>query len=156
MNLTKKGFTLIELLVVVAMIATILGALRTSVSAAQERARKQKALNDVKVVSQAILAYENYARSNKYELPELNDVEISGSSLDFLIGKGDSADSGGQIPAMLMAVLSSGSTLRDPWGTPYRIRIKKGPMININSGMGNLQTGYYLPNFHRLTEEERK
>ena len=54
-----RGFTLVELLVVIGMIAILIAALTTSMAAAQERARIQKATSDVKVISQAILAYEN-------------------------------------------------------------------------------------------------
>ena len=64
----KRGFTLVELLVVIAMIAILLAALSTSIAAAQERARIQKATSEVKIISQAILAAENYARGGKYEL----------------------------------------------------------------------------------------
>ena len=65
----KKAFTLIELLVVVAMIAIILGALTTSVSSARKRAQIQKATAEVKIISQAILAYENWDRGN--EMPSM-------------------------------------------------------------------------------------
>ena len=53
----KNGFTLVELLVVVGMLALLLAAMTTSVTAARHRARVQKATSDVKVISQTILAY---------------------------------------------------------------------------------------------------
>ena len=53
MTLTKRGFTLVELLVVIAMIAMLIAAMTTSLSAAQQRARIQKATSDVKVISLA-------------------------------------------------------------------------------------------------------
>lgn len=157
MTSSKKGFTLIELLVVIGMIATIMAALATSISGAQERARIQKATSDVKVISQAILAYENYARSGKYELKPVEKVDADASSLAFLIGKGENADSGGRIPALMMASLSAGGKLIDPWGSPYKVTIRKGDaQIKIESAAGTLQTGYFLPNFYRLSESERK
>lgn len=153
----KRGFTLIELLVVVAMIATILGAMTTSVTAAQQRARVQKATAEVKVVTQAILAYENFARGGKFELEPLNRADADESSIGFLLGKGGNADSGNKIPATLMAALSAGGKMRDPWGTPYKVTIRKGSAdVKISSATGALSTGYYLPNFYRLTEEERQ
>ncbi|MBQ3672077.1 MAG: prepilin-type N-terminal cleavage/methylation domain-containing protein [Kiritimatiellae bacterium] len=150
---SKRAFTLIELLVVVAMIAIIMGAMTTSVTASQQRARIQKATAEVNVISQAILAYENYAAN--HELEELNDVDADATSLGFLLGK-ESGETGDKIPALLMASLTSGGTMRDPWGQPYKIRIKRGNIQPQNSMSSLEKTGYYLPNFYRLSAEERK
>ena len=149
----KRGFTLVELLVVVGMIATSLAAMTTSVTAARERARVQKATSDVKVISQAILAYENWARSRNYELPTFESpVDADNQNLSFLLGK-EAADSGGKIPTMLMAQLRNGKML-DPWGHPYKVRIKAG---SVDAAQGvNLSTGYFLPNFFRLSQKERQ
>ncbi len=160
---SKKAFTLIELLVVLAMIGIIMAAMTTSVRAAQERARIQKALSDVKIVSQAILASENYAQGGEYRLkprggtsPEGGD-DADASTLKELIGQGGQAESGGKIPAMLMAALQGGGKMLDPWGTPYKIQIKEGsPDVKITSSTGSMQTGVALPNFYRLSAEERQ
>ena len=155
MTSNKKGFTLIELLVVVAMIAIIMGAMTTSVTASQQRARIQKASTEVKVISQAILAYENYSRGGSFELEELNDVDADSTSLGFLLGR-ETAESGGRI-TLLMASLASGGTMRDPWGTPYKVKIKAGNAdVRIDSANSTLNTGYWLPNYYRLSAEERK
>ena len=155
MTSNKKGFTLIELLVVVAMIAIIMGAMTTSVTASQQRARIQKASAEVKVISQAILAYENYSRGGSFELEELNDVDADASSLGFLLGR-ETAESGGRI-TLLMASLAAGGTMRDPWGTPYKVKIKAGNAdVRIDSANSTLNTGYWLPNYYRLSAEERK
>ena len=148
----KRGFTLIELLVVVGMIAIILGSMTTSVSAARERARVQKAVNDVKVISQATLAYENWAREKNYELPTFeSEVDADNQNLKFLLGD-EAAASGGKIPAMLMAQLQGGKMM-DPWGTPYKVTIREG---HVNAAQNvNLSTGFALPNFYRLSEGER-
>lgn len=155
MTSSKRAFTLIELLVVVGMIAVILGALTTSITASQERARIQKATAEVKVITQAILAYENYARTNNQDLPTLQNVDADANSLDFLIGHGQSAASGGQIPATLMASLSAGGKMRDPWGTPYKVVIRSDATIQINTPFNTLNTGYFLPNYYNLKAEER-
>ncbi len=148
---------MIELLVVVAMIAILIASLTTSVSAAQQRARIQKATNDVKVMSQAILAYENYSRGKNYKLEPMNRVDANKGSLGFLLGFGQSADSGGKVPVLLMSELRAGGDIRDPWGTPYKVTIKKGSAsVKIQSATGSLTTGYYLPNFYRLSPEERQ
>ena len=153
MTLNKRGFTLVELMVVVAMIAIIAGAFSTAVAGAQERAKIQKALSEVKVVSQAMLAYENY-----HELPlkEKESILDASSSLGFLLGQGGTAESGGKIPVLLQAALSSGGALLDPWGTPYRISIRPGNLSYVPGvATGSLTSGFFLPNAYRLGEGER-
>jgi len=163
MTLTKRGFTLVELLVVLAMIGIIMGALTTSVRAAQQRARIQKAMNDVKVLSQAILASENYSQGGKFELQPIGGsgptagADADTSTLRDVLGLGRSADSGGKVPVLIEAALQSGGKMLDPWGTPYKIQIKEGdPNVKITSSSGSMYTGYTLPNYYRLSEEERK
>ena len=104
MTSNKRGFTLIELMVVIAMIAIFMTAVGTSVGQTRERARMEKARRDVKVLSQAILAWENYDRGGKNELDEMNDEEADSSSLKFLLGQGEAAKSGfapSELPAAL-------------------------------------------------------
>ena len=150
----SSGFTLIELLVVVAMIAVLLGAISTSFSSAREQARVQKAKSEVKIISQAILAYENWGKNGTYELPTYaSPVEANATTLAFLLGK-EAAESGGKIPVMLMAQLRSGGAMIDPWGHPYKVRIKEG---NVNAGQGvDLKSGFCLPNYYRLAPGERQ
>lgn len=150
----RSGFTLVELLVVIGMIALIMGAMTTSVNGARKRARVQKALNDVKVVSQAILAYENYASG--YELPTMNRQPVGRGSLGFLLGDGDAPKSGGKLPVLLEAALTEGGQMLDPWGHPYLVTIKKGSAsMKTRTVTGALNTGYYLPNYYRISESER-
>lgn len=158
MNSNKRGFTLIELLVVMGMIAVILGALTSSITASRRRAKIQKATSDVKVITQAILAYENYARSEgDYKLEPMAETDADASSLGFLIGRGQNDATGQKIPAMLMAQLQRGGKMLDPWNKPYRVSIKVGDApVKIKSASGSMNTGYFLPNFYRLSEEERK
>ncbi len=153
MTSNKRGFTLIELMVVIAMIAILMAAVGTSVGKSRERARMERARSDVKVITQAILAWENYDRGGKNELQEMNDEEADSSSLKFLLGQGETAKSG-QIPALLAAQLSAGGKMRDPWGSPYRVRIKEGAIQRPDNL--NLSTCYYIPNLYRLSAEERK
>ncbi|MBR1921055.1 MAG: prepilin-type N-terminal cleavage/methylation domain-containing protein [Kiritimatiellae bacterium] len=153
MTLNRKGFTLVELMVVVAMIAILMSAVGASVGQTRERARIERARSEVKTISQAILAWENYSRGGKNELDEMADEEASSSSLKFILGQGETASSG-DIPALFLAALSAGGKMRDPWGTPYRVRIKEGAITRPDNL--NLSTCYYLPNFYRLSAEERK
>ena len=153
MTSNKRGFTLIELMVVIAMIAILMAAVGTSVGKSRERARIERARSDVKVITQAILAWENYDRGGKNELQEMNDEEADSSSLKFLLGQGETAKSG-QIPALLAAQLAAGGKMRDPWGSPYRVRIKEGAIQRPDNL--NLSTCYYIQNLYRLSAEERK
>lgn len=157
MHSNNKGFTLVELLVVVAMIAAIMGAVTTSVAGARERARIQKASVEVRAVSQAILAYENFDQGGeRFELPELDKADADKSSLGFILGDGGMAQSGGKIPVLLMASLTSGGKMMDPWNTPYKVTIKRvsvSPKVKVATG--SMQTGYFLPNNYRLSEGER-
>ena len=91
MTSNNRGFTLVELIVVIAMIAIFMAAVGTAIGKTRERARIEKARSDVKVVSQAILAWENYSRGGKHELREMNDEEADSSTLAFLLGQGESA-----------------------------------------------------------------
>lgn len=153
----RRGFTLVELLVVVAMIAIIVGALTSSISSAQQRARIQKATSDVKVIAQAILASENFAKGGEYKLKEINSLtEADANSLDFLVGRGGTYDSGEKIPAVLMASLNAGGKMLDPWQQPYMVKIKKGKSVKIDSPFSSISTGFCLPNIYRLSAEERK
>lgn len=151
----REGFTLIELLVVVAMIAIIAAAMTVSVAGAQERARVQKATVEVKAMTQAVLAYENFSRDG---LPVLGSeragAEVNASNLGFLLGKQGTDGTGSRIPVLLQAALTSGGTVLDPWGTPYTIVIAKGTVYNQN--VSSLRTGFSIPNINRLSEEERK
>ena len=55
-----------------------------------------------------------------------------------------------------MASLRSGGKMLDPWNTPDKISIKAGETLKLTKTMSNVKTGYFLPNFYRLSEEERK
>ena len=42
-------------------------------------------------------------------------------------------------------------------GTAYKVTIRKGDAtVKIESASGSLSTGYYLPNFYRLSAKERQ
>ena len=155
----RSAFTLVELLVVVGMVAVLMGAMTTAVNGARERARIQKATSDVKVISQAILAYEVW---NGDQLPTMgargsaaNGAVANKSSLGFLIGEGGAqgatgGNGSGELPVLLMAQLRNGGDIVDPWGTPYRVTIaESSSSIRLKTVTGALQTGYWLPNFYR-------
>ena len=154
-KLSKPAFTLIELLVVVAMIMILAGTMTVSMKGANERARIQRATAEVNIITQAILAYENETKDgDKHELPSLNRADCDSGTVGFLLGRETSQS--GKIPVLLMAALSSGGKMLDPWGHPYKVTIKKSSFRpNFKTMTGSMQTGFFLPNFHRLREGER-
>ena len=56
----KKGFTLVELLVVIGMIAVLTGAASSAVMKARTRSQIARAETEVREMTNAILAYENW------------------------------------------------------------------------------------------------
>ncbi len=155
-NGNRKGFTLVELLVVVGMLAVLLAALTTSVAAARHRTRVQKATSDVKVISQAILAYENYNKSgDDYKLPTLTRAVANNKSLSFLLGTG-TTEGGDKLPVLLQAALTSTGQINDPWGHPYYVTIRSTTLtLKVKTASNRLEAGYSLPNIYRLSEDER-
>jgi len=151
----RKAFTIVELMVVVAMIAIILGAMSGAVTGVMERARVSKAKSEVKIIAQAILAYENESKDGRtYELPTMEKAVCNRDSIGFLLGRETSQS--GRIPVLLMAALSNGGEMVDPWGHPYRVTIKK---TSNNVDFRTLQSlpgiSFMMPNAYRLQKEDR-
>ena len=155
----RRGFTMIELLVVMAMIAVIAAAFVTSVEKARTRAYVSRATVEMKEMTNAILAYEQYAPDRS-----LASV-VSGSWKDcaegdmtMILGGAPSA-SGGKVPVLYNGHVRTGY-LRDPWNTPYRYRIEKTDTLEGGGGEDTKAISYSaaaaLPNFFRLTDQERR
>ena len=156
----KRGFTLVELLVVVGMLAVLMGALTTSVTQARRRTQIAKATQDVKEITNAILAYQNYAPNRSLE----NDAKGSWQpaeegNLDMILGAraltGNKGQQGGLVPVLYNAQIRGGA-IRDPWGQPYEFIIKKVTEQDDGGQKQNFVTAPSLPNFYRLTDEERQ
>jgi prepilin-type N-terminal cleavage/methylation domain-containing protein len=150
----KRGFTLVEMLVVVAMLAVLMGAFGTSFAKARRRAMIAKATQDVREMTNAILAYENYApnRSLKNQAKGAWQ-DADESSLGIILGSA-TTETGAQIPVLYNAQLTKGRIL-DPWGNPYQFIIKNAGSITPKSA-STYMTAASLPNFYRLTDEERE
>jgi prepilin-type N-terminal cleavage/methylation domain-containing protein len=151
----KKGFTLIELLVVIAMIAILTGAAGSAVMKARVRSQVARATTEVREITNAILAYENYDDNHslsKYVTGDDTWKEADGQSLEFILG---GADEGRTVPVLYNGSLTRGMLL-DPWGRPYFFKIARaGDASEDNDDVGkSLKTFMYLPNLHRLTPQE--
>ena len=150
----KRAFTLIELLVVIAMLAILVGALGSGMNQARKRAMIAKATQDVKEITNAILAYENFART-------LTDVAGEGDTTEGNMGMilgNHTTPKGEKVPVLYNAQLKKtggGYAICDPWGTPYRYIIRKADTINPQN-KNQYRTAFYLPNFYRLSDDERR
>jgi len=149
----RRGFTIIELLVVIALLMVLAGSIGVGVSTAQKNARKAKATATTRELTNAILAYENANKT--HELPQLSGVEATESSLQFLLGKGESGVANEKIQVLFNADMRNGK-LYDPWGTPYRVLIRPGSSTVKDDALDNITTTTYMPNFYRLTADEEE
>ena len=123
----KRGFTIIELTVVIAMILLLMGAITASVTGARRRAKIQQAITEAQQLTDAILAYENFARPGQVSPLE---EKATGESwkvategeLGFVLGNDKLPNGEGNMPVLFNGAVTGGS-IRDPWGNAYRYRI---------------------------------
>lgn len=155
----KKGFTLVELLVVIGMIAILTGAASSSVMKARQRSQIARAETEVREITNAILAYENYDSDHSLRKYQTNKswVKATEGALKFILGEVPAAQGGGNVPVLYNAAITGGE-VHDPWGKPYEFMISdSGEAVSGSSdqiGKG-LATFMYLPNINRLKEDER-
>jgi len=154
LNHRKSGFTMIELLVVVGMIMLLAAALTTSISGANRRARIQACITEAQEMTNAILAYENYAPD--HELKEMEETAATKSSVAFILGDGKNGLTGEKLPVLFEAAnVSNKGELLDPWGRPYYVTIRGGmirPKDQKNRQIDN--TMALIPNFNRRPASE--
>ena len=151
----KQAFTLVELLVVLGILALLMATMIASLGQAKEDVKIQAAVSEVKAITQALLAAENLIEDG--DLDQMEDRDLDKSSLGMIFGQGERGRDGNRIPVLLMGKLGRDGKMRDPWNTPYKVSIRKrNAGVRLDSTVGNLQTGYYMPNFYRLSAEERK
>ena len=150
----RRGFTLIELLVVIAMIAVLIGAVGSGMNQARRRAQIARATQDAKEMTNAILAFENYAKGRSLKNYATGSwKEATESSLSMILG-GEESDSGELVPVLYNAQIRNGQIL-DPWGKPYEFLIKRVGDITPPNSSG-FQTAPSLPNFYRLLDDEKE
>ena len=155
----RKAFTLVELLVVVGMIAVLTGAMTVAVNQARTRAKISKATQEAKEMTNAILAGEQYANGRSlddYANDTWADCSDGAKAMRLILG-GETGESGEPMPVLFNANVTKG-VIYDPWGKPYQYMIQKtGSLSGSDAVGGNVQfcTAPALPNFFRLTDEER-
>lgn len=150
----RRGFTLIELLVVIAMIAVLIGSVGSSMNQARRRAQISKATQDAKEITNAILAFENYAKGRSLKNYATGSwKKTTETSLSMILGQEDS-EGGERVPVLYNAQIVNGLIL-DPWGNPYEFMIKRVGSI-APPNRTSFQTAPSLPNFYRLLDEEKE
>ena len=152
----RRAFTLVELLVVIGMIAILMGAVGSGVSQARKRAMIARATQEAKEMTNAIPAYENYVSAETFEKKATGGWK-SASEAGFILGEGgEQTESGEPIPVLYNARMTGGKIL-DPWGNGYEYFIKKAGDIRIKDvKTSGYLTAPSLPNFYRLSDEERQ
>ena len=148
----RKGFTLIELLVVIAMIAILTGAASSSVMRARTRSQIARATTEVREMTNAILAYENYDKNHSLQSIAAAKAwaPASEGALGFILG-GEAP----RVPVLYTGAVTRGYVM-DPWNMPYEFMVAKaGDASDSDDNVGDsLSTFMYLPNLNRLTPEE--
>ena len=150
----RRGFTLIELLVVIGMIAVLMGAMGASTVKARTRAKIARATQEVKEMTNAILAFENYAPGHTLANHANGSwAPCTEGSMAMILGR-ETGENGEQVPVLYNASIRGGQLL-DPWGHPYEYMIEKTEPFAA-SAVPNLLTAPALPNYFRLSDKERE
>lgn len=153
----KKAFTLIELLVVISMIAILTAAFTSAVEKARRRAKTARATQEIKEMTNAILAYEQYAPGRTLKnVANGSWANCTESTMAMILG-GTKGESGENVPVLYNAHVTRGMLL-DPWGHPYQYMIKRVEDAKAETGAQGIRFkgAAMLPNANRLTAEERR
>lgn len=156
----RKGFTLIELLVVSAMLMLLAGAVTSATVSAQRRAKIAKATAACREMTNAILAYENYAENYTFEQNKLTGTSWHPADtkfLSFILGEENMKNGTGEkIPVLYNGEVTKG-VLLDPWKNPYLVRIEKSSVSTLQrrGKATSLKTCVMFPNFRRRLAGEQ-
>ena len=156
----KHGFTIIELMVVIAMLLILMGAVTASVTRARQRAKIQQAITEAQELTNAILAFENFARPGR---PSPLENKATGESwktategdMSFVLGnEKNPSGQDGNVPVLFNGAVTGGS-IRDPWGNPYRYRILSASVNPDDDHDGSQgEAAFAFPNINRIPADE--
>ena len=146
---TCKGFTLVELLVVIAMLMLLAGSVSSAVVSAQRRARIAKATAGVQEMTNAILAYENMVEDGGMPGGFDDWTDAREGKMGFILGKGGNGEFG-EIPVLYNGEVKGGA-LVDPWGSVYRVMIRKSTIATSDKILkSTMRSNVYVPNLYRI------
>jgi selenophosphate synthetase-related protein len=115
-------------------------------------------VNDILVQGARPLFFMDYVGTSKFDGPIFRQI-VAGlckacKENNMALLGGETAEGGGEVPVLYNAHIVNGA-IRDPWGKPYQYMVR--PAGDITSKAKNkFYTSYYLPNFYRLSDDERK
>ena len=155
----KRGFTMVELLVVIAMLMVLMGSVTSAIMSARKRSKIAKATVACQEMTNAVLAYENYAQGYSLENKATGDSwkEATRGELGFILGE-ESLQQGagsGKIPVLYNAEFK-GNEMLDPWNMPYRYRIKRAASQDVEDDLEGktVETCVMFPNYNRRRARE--
>lgn len=155
----RRGFTLVELIVVIAMIAILAASFTSAVAAARRRAYISRATQEIREMTNAILAFEQYAPGRSLSSVVSGGWKQCAEAQMAMILGGATGANGEKVPVLFNGQVRMGY-LRDPWGTPYQYWVVN--TASLEGGGGEMSKGVEfttaasLPNFFRLTDKERR
>ena len=155
-----SGFTIMELLTVISMILLLMGAITSSVAGARRRAKVQQAIDEAQQLTDAILAYENFARPGKPSPLEDKATgegwkEATEGEMAFVLGQ-EKMPNGqdGNVPVLFNGAVSGGS-IRDPWGHAFRYKIMSSALDTEDDHDGDQgEAAFAIPNINRIPADE--
>ncbi|MEG1787921.1 MAG: prepilin-type N-terminal cleavage/methylation domain-containing protein [Kiritimatiellia bacterium] len=132
LSIANKGFTLIELLVVIVIIGILISAFAISTAAARENAKIAKATAESRELGNAIRLFcmTQYDTAIDAKHDPMRDLGLSdglndaGSSIVNMLTKPNS-NNGNTVYYNASDKMIRKNNLCDPWGNPYKIRVKK-------------------------------
>lgn len=147
----NRGFTLIELMVVMGMLMLLAGAVTTSITGANRRAKIQQATIEAQEMTKAILSYENYGKNYSLEAHKMEEREASETSLGFILGGENMQNQGqsGKIPVLFNASSRRDGKILDPWGRPYYVTIRKDDVDQKDKNKVQFKSYVAFPNYNR-------
>jgi prepilin-type N-terminal cleavage/methylation domain-containing protein len=157
----RAGFTMIELLVVMAILGTLVGTFAVSTASARENAKVVKATAEGRALENAIRLFcmtwmdteESPDGGNILSNLGLSDgIQDANSTLTNMLTK-PSAGNGNTVYFEANDSSIRGNKLCDPWGNPYKIRVKRvNPTTNKNGEDEEYEIVVPIPGRHRALE----
>ena len=145
----RGGFTMVELLVVIAMLMLLAGAVTTSITSAQRRAKIVQATAEAQEMTNAILAYGHFGEGYSLGNHKMEKQPAAEGNMAFILGEEASPSGSGKTPVLYNASIRGGKLL-DPWGHAYLVTIREGKSFkNETDNSDQLKSVVAFPNFNR-------